>query len=39
MILVHVADIVKEAPTDAPWPNATAIPCEFVDNYEIPVLA
>lgn len=34
MILVHVQDIVKEAPTDASWPDVTAIPCEFMDNYE-----
>jgi hypothetical protein len=34
MILVHVQDIVKEAPTDALWPDVTAIPCEFIDNHE-----
>jgi hypothetical protein len=39
MILVHVRDIVKEAPTDAPWPDVTAIPREFRGNYEIATLA
>src|SRR6266568_8771271 len=34
MILVHVQDIVNGAPTDAPWPDVTAIPCEFMDNHE-----
>jgi hypothetical protein len=33
MILVHVQDIVKKAPTDAPLPDVTAIPCEFMDNH------
>ena len=34
MILVHVQDIVKEAPPDAPLPDVTAIPCEFMGNHE-----
>ena len=34
MILMHVQDIVKEAPTDVLRPDVAAIPCEFIDNYE-----
>jgi hypothetical protein len=34
MIFVHVQDNVKEVPTDVLRPDVTAIPCEFIDNYE-----
>jgi len=36
VILVHAQDIVKAMPADAQWPDLTAIPCEFIGNYEWP---
>jgi hypothetical protein len=35
---VHVQGIVKEVPTNAPWPDVAAIPREFTGNYEMAAL-
>jgi hypothetical protein len=37
--LVHAQDIVKAMSADTLWPDVTAIPREFIGNYEMATLA